>query len=507
VERKDLLGRVSFGTQVAEDERRDLARYFVETDQWRRIVNGEIDVVRGEKGAGKSAIYALLIEKEADFFDKRTIIIAGENPRGDTVFRDIATEPPASEAEFIILWKLYIVALVAREMRGYDIRGKEIGNVYRILEDEKLIEEERNLASILRNVQQTAKRLLRSINFETSMSADTTTGTPLFGAKISLKEPTTAERANGFLSIDNIFSVISKSLKENDWKIWILLDRLDVAFIDNHDLEANALRALMRVYNDIKGFDNVSMKIFLREDIWKKISAGGFREASHIIRYVLLSWDSSSLLNLIMRRVLSNDVILKEFGVDKESVLQSAEQQSELFLRLFPRQVEPGKAKSLTLKWMITRCADGTRNAAPRELIHLLNCLREQESRRLELAGPPPPGDQLFDRSVFKIALPTVSSARLNQYLYAEYPKQRPFIEKLEKQKTEQTPSSLGALWEKKEADAIIKARELVELGFFEERGTREEPTFWVPFLYRDALHMIQGKAGEAGESDEESDD
>lgn len=239
-------------------------------------------------------------------------------------------------------------------MRGYDIKGKEINHLYRILEDEKLIEEERNLASILRNVQRTARRILNSINLDTALSVDPATGYPSVGAKISLKEPTTDEKKNGVLSIDNMFSVLSKALVDNDWKIWILLDRLDVAFIDNHDLEANALRALMRVYNDIKGFDNVSMKIFLREDIWKKISAGGFREASHIIRYVLLSWDSSSLLNLIMRRVLSNNVILNEFGLDKASVLQSAEKQLELFLRLFPRQVDPGKAKSLTLKWMIT---------------------------------------------------------------------------------------------------------------------------------------------------------
>ena len=153
---------------------------------------------------------------------------------------------------------------------------------------------------------------------------------------------------------------------------------------------------------------------------------------------------------------------------------------------------------------MITRCADGTRKTAPRELIHLLNCLREEESKRLELAGSAPPGQQLFDRSVFKQALPTVSSARLNQYLYAEYPRERSFVEKLEGQKTEQTPQSLGALWDKHDYEAIAIARSLVELGFFEERGTRDAPTFWVPFLYRDALAMIQGKAGEAGKADEE---
>jgi hypothetical protein len=44
--------------------------------------------------------------------------------------------------------------------------------------------------------------------------------------------------------------------------------------------------------------------------------------------------------------------------------------------------------------------------------------------------------------------------------------------------------------------DATLeKAKELVELGFFEQRGTKEQPTFWVPFLYRDALHLVQGRA------------
>jgi hypothetical protein len=83
----------------------------------------------------------------------------------------------------------------------------------------------------------------------------------------------------------------------------------------------------------------------------------------------------------------------------------------------------------------------------------------------------------------------------LNQFLYAEYANQRPFVSKLEKQKAEQTPESLSNLWGIPEDKAIAKARELVEIGFFVERGTTENPTFWVPFLYRDALHLVQGRA------------
>ena len=179
MERRELLQKISFGTQVAEDERRELAKYFVETDQWRRISNDEIDVIRGEKGAGKSAIYALLIEREAEFFDKRILITAGENLRGETVFRDIVTEPPATEVEFILLWKLYIIAFAARELRKYDIRGGEISPVYRVLENEHLLEKENTLAALLRKVQAAAKNLLKSINFEATFTADPNSGVPL----------------------------------------------------------------------------------------------------------------------------------------------------------------------------------------------------------------------------------------------------------------------------------------------------------------------------------------
>jgi hypothetical protein len=41
------------------------------------------------------------------------------------------------------------------------------------------------------------------------------------------------------------------------------------------------------------------------------------------------------------------------------------------------------------------------------------------------------------------------------------------------------------------------RAEMLVRIGFFQRRGSRDDPTFWVPFLYRDALEMIQGLAEE----------
>ena len=57
------LQAANFGSRIAEDDT-ELHSYFVETEQWRKILNGDIDIVFGAKGAGKSALYSLLVGRE-----------------------------------------------------------------------------------------------------------------------------------------------------------------------------------------------------------------------------------------------------------------------------------------------------------------------------------------------------------------------------------------------------------------------------------------------------------
>ncbi len=496
MDRLELLKALSFGSQVAEEEVNALADYFVETDLWSRIINGEVDIIRGEKGTGKSAIYLLLEANRDDLFDQNVLLASAENPRGATAFKDLIPDPPATEQEFIVLWKMYLVVLIAYELRSFGISGEKIDSVYAILEEANLLEKKLNLSRILRSVQGLARRLLSVKAIEAGVDVDSLTGMPTrVVGKISLEEPTSELSKKGISSIDGLYSICNDVLSASNVRIWVLLDRLDVAFAENHELEANALRALFRVYGDLRNFDNISLKIFLREDIWSRITADGFREASHLIRCESVSWTTETLLNLLIRRVLNNPDLVNEYEIDKDSVLDDSGEQNALFDHLFPEKVEQGPRNPTTLKWIITRCADGTGKTAPRELIHLMICLRSAEIRRLELGGKPAAGKQLFDRTVFKQALPTVSETRLNTYLYAEYPEFKPLLEKLRSQKTEQTPESLMQIWGMDRAEAISKAVDLVTLGFFEQHGSQQEPTFWVPFLYRDSLSLVQGKA------------
>jgi hypothetical protein len=148
-----------------------------------------------------------------------------------------------------------------------------------------------------------------------------------------------------------------------------------------------------------------------------------------------------------------------------------------------------------TIDWLLTRTRDGTTTNAPRELIHFLNSLREVQVKRLEVGEPNPEGESLFDRPSFKDALPEVSKVRLEQTFYAEFPAQKVWLEKLRGAKTLHTPQTLAVIWNVSPETAAAKANELATAGFFEARGDRLAPEYWVPFLYRDALDMVQGAA------------
>jgi hypothetical protein len=496
--KRDIVQQISFGKRVAEDETLELAKYFVKTDQWRKLRSGEIDVVYGPKGSGKSALYALLHQQEGALFDEGVLVVLAENTRGTPVFRDITIDPPPSQQEFVALWKLYLLSLTGRKLRDYDINHEKAQVVLRYLEEAKVLDRELSLQGVLSLAVEYAKRIFRPEAIEGGVKLDPGTGQPSgITAKIIFAEPTAAQRQAGFRSIDQLFADASEALKASNLHIWLLLDRLDVAFAETEELERNALRALFQVYLDLRNAENISLKIFLRSDIWDRITREGFREASHITRHLTISWDPPVLLNLIVRRLLANPAILEYYRVDIEETLADLDKQKTLYYRVFPDQIDSGPNKPVTFDWMLSRTRDGTGLTAPREVIHLLNSIRDTQLRKLETGDEDPPDEDLFGRAAIKEALQEVSQVRLTQTLYSEHPGFKAYIEALRGEKTQQSASTLASLWKIDEQQSLAVGSQLVEIGFFERRGSRENVSFWVPFLYRDALELVQGSAEE----------
>ncbi|MCW9054419.1 MAG: hypothetical protein OQJ98_00310 [Candidatus Pacebacteria bacterium] len=489
MERSELVKSLRFGEGVAESESSDLSKYFVETDQWNRVIAGEIDIVYGHKGSGKSALYTLLLEKN-DKIEEASIISA-ENPRGDTAFQNIEIKPPTSEVDFQSLWKLYFVSLVGLFLQEAKVKNNPANELTAVLRRAGFLEQDKKTL-ISRILDFINKRKLQSL--EGMLTFDPNTGMVSCVGKASLEgDPTDDSKVN--ISIDQLITYANQALRMENLIVWIAIDRLDVAFKENHNLEENALRALFHCYLSLLSAESIKLKIFLRTDIWKRITEQGFREASHITRHVTIDWSEAKLLNLIMRRILINPQISEYFGVNPNDVLSDYTKQQELFYRIFPKQVDLGPKKPETFKWMVTRCTDGTDTVAPRELIQLLNQIREEETRSFEMGQASEDKEPLFSRTSVKEALPQVSRTRLHQTLYAEFPKSKPYIEKLEGEKAEHTLATLKKIWSVDDDETEKIAIKLTNVGFFEKRGNKDTPTFWIPFLYRPALNITQGRA------------
>ncbi|MGA2286351.1 MAG: hypothetical protein ABSG55_08795 [Dehalococcoidia bacterium] len=493
-ERRDVLAQITFGQRVAEEEADTLASYFVETDQWRKIWSGDVDVVYGPKGSGKSAIYFLLSSRTDKLFDRSIILVPAENPRGAPAFSDIVEDPPTSEAEFRSLWRLYILALLCEQFQEYDLRSPAAKELVRALVDANLVQPKSSLQGKIRSALDYVRACFK---FESIEGGVVLPGVPAgFTGRIRLREPSGEEAAKGIVSVHQLYKVADEALRDAGLTAWIVLDRLDVAFAERRELEENALRALFRVYTDLVGLGNLSLKIFLRDDIWNRItSGGGFREASHITRTETITWDEQSLMHLIISRTVQNLQVQQYYDVRADRVLASTSNQRGLFFRVFPKQVDPGSRRPDTFKWILSRTRDGTGGSTPRELIHLLEASRTEQLRHLELGGDEPSGEALIGALALKGGLPQVSKARLELTLYAEYPEHKAAIAKLEGGKTEYSAASLRAIWNCSEEEARREAQALAELGFFEIRGDRAQPSYWVPFLYRDALNLTQGTA------------
>ena len=68
-----LLASLSFGDPMAENEFQTLGSYFLETDQYQRTLRGEVNLVVGRKGTGKTALFSQVRNRIRR--DKQNIVV------------------------------------------------------------------------------------------------------------------------------------------------------------------------------------------------------------------------------------------------------------------------------------------------------------------------------------------------------------------------------------------------------------------------------------------------
>jgi hypothetical protein len=275
-----------------------------------------------------------------------------------------------------------------------------------------------SLDKIFNNVIHFLKQVATLDFFQPEAEFNPLTGTFSLKGKISFQEYSAVNNKEGFYTSDDLFEKLNEDLETADETIWFLLDRLDVAFIDSKELERRALKSLFLVYNSLKKYDNIRLKIFLRSDIMAKVSYDGLREASHLAnKMTTILIDNRLMFNILVRRVASNEKILIKYGFDEVKVLSDVQEQQRFLTFIFPDKTEGVK----TFDWLLENIKDANDSFTPREMISFLLKCRECQLELLD-QGYPMPEVPLISPEAIQKAIRLMSNDKFNLTLIPENP-------------------------------------------------------------------------------------
>jgi hypothetical protein len=481
------------GNSVAEHDEA-LERYFVETEVFRSLVRGDADIVAGDKGTGKTALYRILKKRAGEIDELRGVeLVPGFNPVGNPVFQRLAEGVVLEEGQYASIWKAYLLSLVG----NWVLAIYEDGFTERMVELDSLLtrlglrSQDDSPSAVFSGVVNLVRRITNPKSVEATVIL-TQQGMPVVIPKIEFQDPGPPPRDPVVVPHEDAFEALTAVLTEENLVIWVLFNRLDEAFQGFPAAEVPALRALLRTYLDLQPFERVRLKLFLRRDLFRRVTAGGFVNLTHVnAKRIDISWDDEDLFDLLYRRFMENGAFVDQLGVPKEP--------AAIFEAVFPEKVDPGSRRPTTWPWILSRIRDGNGIKPPRNLIDLVKKaqdaqLRQEQRDTSEFTA----GQPLIRSDALKRGLAALSKERVEDTFLAEAGEHAALIERFRGGKTEQNEASLAATLALAPDQAKQAAKILDELGFLEQVGE----SLKVPMLYRDGLDMTQGKAFAATDDD-----
>lgn len=486
---KTLLRQLDFGSSVAEFDR-ELDRYFVETEAFRALVEDRADIIAGEKGTGKTALYRVFTQRHRAVMESKNVdVVAGFNPTGNPVFQRLGHAQTLSEGQYITVWKTYLLSLV----------GNWLLEIYSGYETDKMIQLDALLTRIgLRSPDDTAEtvfskvvnvfsRVLKPKSAEVSLSLSES-GIPVVAPKLEFGDEPASSGPGDHVPHEVALKLLNEALGEADTAVWVVLDRLDEAFQGFTDIETPALRALLRTYLDMGAYPQVRLKLFVRNDVFRKVTHGGFVNLTHVnARKQEIVWEEEDLMSLLARRVRESPDVMHALALAEST-------DREIFERIFPAKVDQGPRKPTTWSWMMSRIRDGNGIMPPRNLIDLATKSRDAQIRSEDRQPRAySQGILLIEPDAIRKAHRALSEQRVQDTLLAEAAELAPTIERFRDGKAEHNEISLATILGVEPSAVRNAIKPLIEMGFLEEVGGGS--SFKVPMLYRDGLAITQGKA------------
>jgi hypothetical protein len=460
----DVVRSLDFGDYVAEDEKQELSKYFIETFQWQMVYSGESDIVLGLKGAGKSAIFYLLEAHKNDLRKRNIFLRLAESYENDPVFTVLLERSPQTELEWEGFWKLYFLSLAGDIIKDFAEEDEVNYRVTSRLRQEGLLQSDMSLASVIRRILDYLKRI-KFDGIEAGVHLNELSGAAQsVYARIRLTTAEAQRFSGEVVTVDQMIKDVRDLLSRHKRKIWIVLDRLDTAFRRREGLEKQALRSLLIVYKDHFRKSPFSLKIFMRKEVFQRIMREGFTEATHLSSQLDLKWTSKDVAHLIVRRLCNSTAFIDFYEVRRDALLRNFGQQMTLLNEVLEKSFS--RARVGNFNRIVDRLTDGTGNTQPRDVIMFFKNCRDAEVQRY-IRGEPAIGDgTLFHFEAVASAFEATSKSKLEYSIIAEYPDLEESIRRLSRVNGPAiNVKNLAKLWGVREVAAEENTKRLIELG------------------------------------------
>lgn len=488
-----LINQFDLGTSTAEKDPL-LPAAQIRTQQFYDLWKDRIDIVRGIKGAGKTALYRVFYLLSEDLAKEDNIFcIFGVEPTGDPVFRHFRTYFSQFTAlEFEKFWTLYFLFLIRdkinedRKLQTLITNAADAENLERLWKSLDVPYERKHdgLLGVIESILESfssVKKIEPGIQVTQNNDGSVTCKS---GIGVEFCK---AQKINEPKYIGDIRVALCTLLKKQNFKIWIMLDRLDEVFPRRSKEEENGLKGLLKAAYNLSE-PELRIKVFLRDDIIEQLatSTDGFAALTHVTdrSSPTLTWAKEKILLLIVKRVCSSKPIALHYSVDSALIENDSTYRESVFYNMFPKKI----GKFVTLDWLINALSDGNGIVTPRDIIDLFNFAKAEEYKNFQLN----PGDREFlvDIESMKKALEQLSSEKRNKYLMAEFPHMRDSILKLEGSYSIHTVQSLekifGSDWKKITAD-------LISIGLL--KHDPKKARYRIPKIWVKGLRITQGQA------------
>ena len=402
---KELLDNLHLGEEVAE---RDplLQKAFVTTEDYRQVIEDKCDLITGVKGSGKSAIAIRALEDTARGTAPRRFLLPAQNMHiGAAIYEsDILPDAsPSDEDLYRRLWTIHAIGMVGNFLVH---RFETTANV-----------------SDLRGALDSMGLLLAHAPGEPEEVWQLAVATILHS---TISDP----------QLNKLLRYIQQALSRLNCTVWVIFDRLDDVYGTRMELEKRLVRGLLQAHIHIANFGpNLKTKLFLRSDLLDRVTLDqGLRNLDKVkrLRLNINAWDLS---RLILARLLQCDEFARIARIDGANPLDR-----QAILRgmaaLLPKR---SPSTDITAPpqdaygYLFLRTADASGKYTPRTTLAYLRLAIHEQRRVCERHNLTEISQgSILQTGALHQAWIQLSEDRLQNYIYAEFPQLRAFIERLE---------------------------------------------------------------------------